>query len=675
MNKKIITQKTDCTKKTQSKFEENEERYKVFVDNSIDAFYLTDFSGKLLDVNKAACTILGYSREELLKLTVSDIDIGFTKKQILEFIKNLEFNVPIIVNSYHKRKNGEIFPIEARINTFGTKEKPFLISNVRDMTEQKENEELLRKSFKKYQDLFEKSKDAILIIKNGRFVDCNQAAVELLLYKDKSQLLNFYPSELSPEFQPDGRNSVEKADELMKIAVEKGSHRFEWEHVKSNGEIFPVEVLLTTITNEDGSQVLHTTWRDISERKKDEKLQKALYAISQEADKASSINELYKSLHEIVSTLMPAKNFFIAIHNSETNIVDFPYFFDEYDPSPVKRIFSNGLTEKVLKSKKSQIIKRAQRIKKTAIIKSTGHYPKQWVGIYLGFEGKYKGVLAIQDYENENAYNQEHLKILNFVSEQIVKTLDKRYADETLRKSVIELMEAKKQLEIINRDKNRLFSIISHDLKSPFMTLLGISQMISEDMDSMSVKEVKEMTSTIYNSTQNLYKLIENLLNWSRLQMDSFQVTPTKLNIKDIYKSVRTLVKLSAEEKGILINDKLPKVFVLADEDCVKTVFRNLIGNAIKYTEPKGTITISCKKHTPYIEISVEDTGVGMNKKLVNKLFSISEVISKKGTLNETGTGLGLIICKELIEKNNGKLWVESELGKGSKFIFTLPMH
>ncbi len=139
---------------------------------------------------------------------------------------------------------------------------------------------------------------------------------------------------------------------MMNIAFEKGSHRFEWIHQKANKTNFPVEVLLTPITNEDGSLIIHTVWRDITERKNNEKLQKALFSISEETGKKTSVDEFYKTLHDIINGLMPAKNIYIAIHNSETDIIKFPYYFDIHDPSPIERKYSNGLTEHVLESKK-----------------------------------------------------------------------------------------------------------------------------------------------------------------------------------------------------------------------------------------------------------------------------------------------------------------------------------
>ncbi|MDA3861659.1 MAG: PAS domain-containing sensor histidine kinase [Melioribacteraceae bacterium] len=660
----------------EEELKESEKKYRTIIERSNDMIWSLDHVGNIIFFNNKVEKITGLKFSE------------YEGKSFIHII--LEEDIPILMDIFTRTMKGEAIDYELRVSspfglvTIATHTAPIydeneeitgVISFGKDITKSKEVEEMLKKSHNKYQDLFEKSKDAILIIQDGTFVDCNKAAVEMLKYKEKSELLLTHPSDLSPEKQPDGRYSKEKSEEMMNIAVEKGSHRFEWNHVRANKENFPVEVLLTSITNEDGSQTLHTTWRDISNRKKDEKLQKALYDITEEANKDSSVSEYYKSLHGIIKELMPANNFYLAIHNSETNIIRFPYHVDERDAHPKPKLLGKGLTEYVLKTKKSQIItaEKDKILQERNAVELSGEFTKIWVGIYLKFEGKYKGVLVIQDYENENAYDNESLKILKFVSEQIVKVLDKRYADASLREMVEKLFEAKEQLELINKNKDRFFSIISHDLRSPFMALMGISQMISEDMDSMSVGEVKEMTGAIYHSTQNLNKLIENLLSWSRLQMGTFIISPKEIDMKEVSKNVVNVLQLSAKEKNITIEDNIAETNVFADEDCTNTILRNLINNAIKFTERGGKIKLSSKPAKDLIEITVKDNGIGIRKEVLEKIFSITEKISEAGTEKEVGTGLGLILCKELVEKNGGEIRVKSELGKGCKFVFSLP--
>ena len=471
---------------------------------------------------------------------------------------------------------------------------------------------------------------------------------------------DFYQNIIVPRYQK--AKDEELIDHKYRIRNKHGNYQL----LKSREYIFERQ-------NNGVPQKIFGIVSDITVNEKSLKLQQALFRISQESSEGHDVNNFYATLHEIVKTLMPAKNFYIAIHNTETDIISFPYFFDEYNSVPDSRPFGSGLIEFILKRKKSQIIKGENYIRENVIIKNNNFIPKEWVGIYLKLEGNYKAVLALQDYENENMYDDDNIKTLQFISEQIVKVLDKSYADAKLRKFVKELFEMKEELELINKNKDRFFSIIAHDLRSPFMALMGISQMVSEDVDTMTHEEIKEMTSTIYRSTKNLNKLIENLLDWARLQMGTFEVSPKEISIKEISLEVVNTLKLSANEKNIEIKNIIIETTIYADEDCTKAILRNLVNNAIKFTERGGEIKLSSKENDDFVEIAVEDNGVGMTEGTLKRLFSITDKISEVGTEKEVGTGLGLILCKELVEKNNGKIWTESKLGKGSKFTFTLP--
>ena len=206
------------------------------------------------------------------------------------------------------------------------------------------------------------------------------------------------------------------------------------------------------------------------------------------------------------------------------------------------------------------------------------------------------------------------------------------------------------------------------------MALLGISQMITENMEQLDNNELKQMTNTIFSSTQNLYKLIENLLAWSQLQMENYSISPENIDILEQTTTVCNSLQLSLSSKNIDITNNTTNYKVFADANCVKTILRNLINNAIKFTNRNGAINLSTKPDGKFLQITVKDNGIGMNKEILNNLFSITTKVSELGTEKEVGTGLGLILCKELVEKNGGKIWAESELNKGSKFTFTLPL-
>lgn len=627
--------------------------------------------------------LAGYSQEDFISKKISYKDI-IHPDDLAEVLVGVEENIRLEREDsklmFYKivAKDGSIKWVKdaTKLKRNSAGHVTHFIGSVTDITQQKKAELTLAKSRKKYHDLFKKSTDATLIIQDDRFIDCNKAALKMLGFSNLSELLQKHPSELSPKYQPDGSPSDQKAEEMIQIALKRGSHRFDWVHQKADRTNFPVEVLLTPITNEDGSILIHTVWRDITERKKNEQLQKALFSISEQSVKNTSIEEFYETLHEIINDLMPAKNIFIAIHNSETDVVKFPYYFDIYDPSPIERKYSNGLTEYILEKKSSEIIKGKKNIKAKGIIKVGKHYPREWVGLYLEFEGKYRGVLALQDYDDENAYTEEDRKILQFVAEQIVKVIDKKFADERLLNSLKELSLTKKDLELLNKNKNRFFSIIAHDLRSPFMALMGITQMITESREELNDEEMKMMTDTIHNSTKNLYKLIENLLTWSQLQMDSYKIVPKYIDLREITIEVSASLMLAAKGKGIAVINNVQNIRCFADENAVKTILRNLVNNAIKYTNrDEGKILISSIVNDGFVRVTVEDNGIGMGKSVLKNIFSIVTKVSKLGTEKEVGTGLGLILCKELVKNNNGKIWVESEEGKGSKFIFTLPLN
>jgi signal transduction histidine kinase len=223
--------------------------------------------------------------------------------------------------------------------------------------------------------------------------------------------------------------------------------------------------------------------------------------------------------------------------------------------------------------------------------------------------------------------------------------------------------------------KDKFFSIIAHDLKNPLGAMIGLSDMMLEHYDDISEDDRMDLAKGINRSSKNLYELLKNLLEWSRAQTGKIPYTPQTFDIAGIAESCILLLAESANAKNITLLLQIePDTIVFADMQMITTVIRNLISNAIKFTEEDGEIRIESNYRTDVIEIAVMDNGVGMTSEKVDKLFKIGEkYISTDGTSGEKGTGLGLILCKEFIEKHGGKIWVESEVGKGSTFRFTLP--
>ena len=244
---------------------------------------------------------------------------------------------------------------------------------------------------------------------------------------------------------------------------------------------------------------------------------------------------------------------------------------------------------------------------------------------------------------------------------------DRKNVEVTLKNSEVKLKEA-------NASKDTFLSIIAHDIKTPFNAILGFSDLLNDGYDSYSETDKKDFIRNIFEAAEITLKILDNLLQWSRSQTGKLIIKPENINICAIITETIEFLKSSAEKKTItIISECNSDCMAFADEQMITTVIRNLLSNAIKFTFTGGKIRISIREFEKYLEITISDDGIGMKEFELKKLFSIEEKFSKEGTAREQGTGLGLILCKEFIEKNSGWIWAESKPGEGSSFKFTLP--
>lgn len=229
-------------------------------------------------------------------------------------------------------------------------------------------------------------------------------------------------------------------------------------------------------------------------------------------------------------------------------------------------------------------------------------------------------------------------------------------------------------LNELNATKDKFFSIIAHDLKNPISNFRDMTKVLVESQDSFTKSEVSEYLSMLNNSADSLFGLLENLLEWSRSQRGIIKYEPVHLDFTYLANNVVSLTLPLAQAKKIELCSTVPENFIIdADVNMINTVLRNLVSNAIKFTDENGRIEISATDHEHYSEFTVSDSGVGISPDNLKKLFHISENFSTLGTSNEKGTGIGLILCKEFIDKHGGRIWAESEYGVGTKFSFTIP--
>jgi len=276
------------------------------------------------------------------------------------------------------------------------------------------------------------------------------------------------------------------------------------------------------------------------------------------------------------------------------------------------------------------------------------------------------GVDAAQLLEQNKAMHQLNREI-NSLQRQLIK--EKR----TLERTLEQLSESNRELEETNAAKDKFFSIISHDLRNPLHGIIGFSEELTNQIREGDYEGIEENAGYIHQLSRQSMELLSNLIEWSRSQTGRMEYRPEQIQLAAMLDETTQLFEHVAGSKSISIKKVLPHDMVLhADRAMMSTVLRNLLSNAIKYTRHGGTITIEARKKQNEIVLSVRDNGVGIPKDRIETLFQLTQNTSTSGTKNEKGTGLGLVLCKELIEKQNGRMWFESEEHAGSTFYVSL---
>ncbi len=282
----------------------------------------------------------------------------------------------------------------------------------------------------------------------------------------------------------------------------------------------------------------------------------------------------------------------------------------------------------------------------------------KYLSIPVIFDKKIVAVASIANKETD--YNDLDIRQMTLLMDNVWKRYER-----------ISLVD---NLKVANATKDKFFSILAHDLRSPFNSMLGFSNMLNKNFDKYDSEKKKKFISIINDGLRRELKLLDNLLSWSRSQKGIIEFNPERINLSASTDEIIELFIQTANNKEIELKNSISEnVFVTADQDMLSTIIRNLLSNAIKYTPKGGEIDIYALMKRTVFEIVIRDSGVGISKENQLKLFDISDSSSTKGTKNETGTGLGLVLCKEFVEKHGGKIWVISETGQGSAFHFTIP--
>jgi PAS domain S-box-containing protein len=510
----------------------------------------------------------------------------------------------------------------------------------------------LKESEKRFLDVMYESKDAVLLIDSGRFTNCNEATVKLLGYSDKREVLMKYPSELSPPLQPDGRNSAEKADEMVSTAFKYGFHRFEWIHRKAAGEALPVEVSLTPIII-GGKTQLHCLWRDIS------RIKQAENALQAEEARMRAISESAQDA--------------ILMMNPEGQI-------SFWNPA-AERILGYTETEAIGQDLHALIVPSKYHEAHRAgfpAFKKTGQ--GNAVGKTLDLEALRKDgteIFVQLSLSSARLNDQWHaIGIIRDISENKRREEELRKTNRQLEEAVAWAKDMADHAEMANAAKSEFLANMSHEIRTPMNGVVGMTGLL---LDTALNAEQRRYADIIRNSAESLLTVLNDILDFSKIEAGKLEIEEIEFNLHTLLEDFASSMALRAHGKGLeFICAAAPDIpaYLGGDPGRLRQILTNLTGNAIKFT-PKGEIAVRANLVSEtdaevVLRFSVKDTGIGIPEDKQTSLFDKFSQADTSTTRRYGGTGLGLAISKQLTEIMGGGIGVLSEEGQGSEFWFTV---
>lgn len=610
-----------------------DEKFSFLTENIMDVIWVMDLATmKFIYISPSVRKLTGYTVDEIMSRPLSEV---FTASSM----EKLNMFLPHRLKLYEEDSSAQevyIDELEQPLKTGGivlTEVISYLRTNPetnhievictsRDITDRKNAQIALKQVRERLKILTDLTIEGLLIHDNGKIIDVNPAC-ERMLGVDMDLIIN---SSVYDYIHHDYRDMVRLRSE------EKITGKYEALLVRSDGSVFPAEIEANYITIK-GKTFRAAAIRDITEQKRtEEQINKFLSAITQSP----------------AAIVITDTNGNIEYVNPQFTTIT-GYSFDEaIGKNP--RILKSGLTNPELYSALWHTLKEGNTWKGEILNKRKDGS--------LFWESA-----TIAPIKNERGLTISYLAVKEDIT-------SKKEAEQAL-------IQSQQKLQQVNATKDKFFSIIAHDLKNPFNIILGFADLLLQNHKEYDEDTRESVIKTIYDISLKTFNLLENLLAWSRTQMGKIPFSPKVIDLQTLTNDSISLFKEIADKKKIKLTSMVTEdLSVFADRDMVATVLRNLIINGIKFTPREGRVIVRADKSADnMILIEVKDSGIGINPEKIEVIFSVDRDWSEPGTEDETGTGLGLFLCKEFVEKNGGRIWVESEVSVGTSFYFTLPVN
>ncbi len=682
--------------------------FATLIDSVPDLIFIKDVNGVYLHCNKAFSNFFNKSPNEIIGKTDHDIYRADEVVEILRFDKEalaVDFSTKEeqlltaydgnavffdTVKTPFKNEDGKpigLIGISRDISDFKKLENDIKSINLelegiidkrsahlkQEIQERTRAEEALKKSRQMYKDLFNSIPIGIYrIALDGRIILANPALAKMLECTNYSNLKQMNLNE-------SGTVDKNERQAIINAVLASGTlNEFEttW-HKCSGGEIFMQEKIKAVTDSETNSVYIEGIVEDITARKVAEKMQQTVYKISEAAYKVEKIEELYRLIHQSVSSLISCKNFYIAIYDDSKKEISFPYLVDEFD-SPVASQFgpyplSNGLTEYVISTGTYHLLdsEDIHRLEKAEECKVIGTHPTSWLGVPLRtIKNKTIGVIAVQSYDESVKYDSSAKDILVFVSTQIANAIYRKQIEEALqseREYLAErVLERTEELSALNaelsravRTKDEFLANMSHELRTPLNAVLGLSEILLKHKDFSESEKHRRALTTIRESGGHLLNLINDILDLSKIEAGKMEMNFEELKLENMCSTSINFVRQLAMKKSIDISlsiaEECPDTF-WGDSVRVKQILINLLNNAIKFTHDKGAVGLDVftSNDRSILYFTVWDTGIGIKEDDFSRLFKPFTQVSSNLSRDYEGTGLGLSLVAKLTEMHGG---------------------
>lgn len=665
----VIIQHEDISdrKRAEEALKESEDKFRTLAESAPYAIMIYQ-DDHWVYTNPEGEKITGYSAEELYQMTYWEVASDDYRKLIKERGKRRQKGKSSTPSYEFKirTKDGQDKWVFLSGSTLLYRGKFAGIISVIDITKRKEAEDAIQRERVLLRTLIDHLPDTIYFKDNDcRKIVANRADLEFLGIKEEAAALGKTDIELFGENV--GRRGFTEDKKVIKTG--RPLINSEIEYTDANGKNRWLLTSKIPLHNEKSKvSGLVGIGHDITERKQAEKIQRVLFQISNAVLVTNDLEQLFKIIREQLGTLLDTTNFFIAFYDEETDMLSTPFYKDEKDKLnswPAAK----SATGYVIKHKKSLLVSKdeIEQLNSEGTIEIVGDLCQVWLGVPLLVENKAIGAIVVQSYYNQDAYTRKDVEMLEFVSHQISLSIQRKKAEQDIRDALVKAEES-------DRLKTAFLNNMSHEIRTPLNGILGFTSLLS---DPDNTEEDKQYFYRIINQNgEQLLSIINDIISIATIEAGQEKIREGKVNVSEMLKMLYEQFKLQCAGKDLTLNYRLSlspgQALIRTDETKLMQVLANLIGNAVKFTEA-GMVEFVCNKKGSMLEFCVSDTGIGIKKGMHDVIFERFSQANMNPKKEYGGNGLGLAISKAYVELLGGKIWFESNPGKGSKFWFTIP--